>query len=260
MSETESSLHAALESIGEAEPRQCDGAIEVLLARVAAFPLDLTFTTPTKVTKRIDSVAKLYDMTSAGVPYSIREHTKRVIRHYEFLRTKHAIHSAGSVTPSEFRLLLAVHDIGKGITVQKSRGQSKEQHADTTRVIDAVAPALGALAGVLPLLRAAIDGDPLGEYLRIADKARRNAGGAARAVRAMCTKVPAEVLAQRGLDARGFYRELVLPFYASDAFSYGDATAGNGASAKDWAKKLANAGYPALVRELGPIDAALAIG
>jgi hypothetical protein len=260
MTDSDASLRSALDAIGEQEPRSRDAAIQAVLDRIAACRVDIRFTTPTKVTKHIESVAQLFAMTSAGVPYSIGEHTKRVMRQYEALRTKHALHADGPVSASEFRLMLTFHDIGKGMTVLKSRGQSKDQHSDTMRVIDAIAPSLGEFADVLPRLRAAIDGDPLGEFLRVSDRQRRNPALAAKAIRAMHAKARSDAHTPAPLDVRAFYRELVLPFYACDAFSYGDASAGNGANAKDWSKKLAAQGYAALVRELGAIDTAIGVG
>jgi hypothetical protein len=144
-------------------------------------------------------------LTDAAVweGYSLGEHTIMVIRQFERYFSDQTL--PGGLEPNVFRLILALHDIGKPEAI--SKGGKWMQHKYTLRIIEKVFTELGIKKEWKELAKSLISCDPLGKYLR--DKRGRE-------------QTEAEIIhmaEQSGQTSRDFFN-LLLIFYKVDAGSY----------------------------------------
>lgn len=108
-------------------------------------------------------IQELYEM-SAGVSegYSTEQHTRMVLEQYEkyFAEERLAV-----LSQEEFRLMLALHDIGKPLA-QVRTGSTSAQHEYTKKVLEFSLRATGISSYRVEVLTALVDQDILGEYFK----------------------------------------------------------------------------------------------
>jgi len=102
---------------------------------------------------------------SAGVSegYSVERHTQMVMSQFE--RYFASNFSSSILTLEDFRLLLSLHDIGKGLAV-RSRGSTGEQHSFSRRVLEFALQTMGTTSINTDTIIRLIDQDILGNFLR----------------------------------------------------------------------------------------------
>lgn len=102
---------------------------------------------------------------SAGVSegYSVERHTQMVMSQFE--RYFASNFSSSLLTLEDFRLLLSLHDIGKGLAV-RSRGSTGEQHSFSRRVLEFALQTMGTTSINTDTIIRLIDQDILGNFLR----------------------------------------------------------------------------------------------
>jgi chemotaxis methyl-accepting protein methylase/tRNA A-37 threonylcarbamoyl transferase component Bud32 len=150
--------------------------------------------------------------------FSIGQHTAMVLRQFEryFASDFAAVGNPASVDRDFFRLILALHDIGKTDTPRR------HQHARTADILRATLTRFGYSPAQIKLAEALVNGDPLGTYLT-----RGNLASATAEIRNRANAA--------GVSASSFL-ELLLIYYQCDAGAYtSDAyfiTAQNGQTQK----------------------------
>jgi ADP-ribosylglycohydrolase/HEAT repeat protein len=147
--------------------------------------------------------------------YTIEAHTLRVIRQFEkyFSRKK----LPDGVDLGFMLLVFVFHDIGKPLAVQA--GDKRWQHEFTRSVIEGAAAMLPAdFREKIGLALAIIDGDPLGEYLKIAGK-KKVPEEEVRAARSEAVEELKRSAAAANMDLLDFLT-LLIPYYQSDLGSY----------------------------------------
>ncbi len=146
--------------------------------------------------------------------YTLREHTLMVMAQFEKYFAND--YDLSAITKDNFRILLALHDIGKSLAAKD--GKKFEQHEYSKRILQFALPACGLSPKESEKLMAVVDQDILGEYFVTAtiegslEKAVRKIKSLAKTLR---TK-PREVL------------ELIRIYYISDAGSYTADASGRG--------------------------------
>lgn len=148
----------------------------------------------------------------AGVSegYSLERHTLMVMSQFERYFPGEL---PGGTDKRLFRLLLALHDIGKPWAVVQ--GQKSRQHERTVVLLERYLPRYGFSGSGVRLAVALSDGDPIGGYLQ-----RKDLGAAVAKLR--------EMSGASGLERERFF-DLLLVYYMADASSY-TADAGGKAS------------------------------
>ena len=113
--------------------------------------------------KKVLSLGPLYSM-SVGVweGYTLEEHTLLVMSQFE--KYFSATQLPGKGDKQIFRILLALHDIGKPQAV--ADGRKDEQHARTLEIINEIKEELPLSPEQLNVVMSLVDGDPIGLFIR----------------------------------------------------------------------------------------------
>jgi hypothetical protein len=141
--------------------------------------------------------------------YTLGEHTRLVLTQFETYFAPRSLPQG--VTPRFFRVFLALHDIGKPISL--ILGDKKKQHAVSLKIIPLVLEALGFSEPDKKLALGLVDGDHIGAVLRH----RLTPAEGARILRENAKS------AQR--DVQEFF-EILSTYYLCDAGSYTEDAGG----------------------------------
>jgi hypothetical protein len=142
--------------------------------------------------------------------YSVGEHTLMVLNQFEKYFGKRKL--PGGFDIKHFRILLAMHDVGKGTAV-KNEGNTANQHMYTLTVMEPYLRAMGIPKQQADAMRAMISDDPIGLFLKgkIAhDEAFDRAA----------------IMAKKAGMQTGEFYELLKIYYQSDASSYTEDAGG----------------------------------
>ena len=143
--------------------------------------------------------------------YSIEQHTVMVLGQFdEYFVTEDL---PGGINPDLFRLLLALHDIGKFLGGSNKEEQHKKTQEIITGVIGDLLPE-ASLLGQFNALRAIISGDPLGEFF----KGMKSLEDTADLIEYMANQ-------PGGLSLANFFNLLTI-YYQIDAGSYTEDAGG----------------------------------
>ena len=187
------------------------------------------------------NLGQLFSKSSAGI--TIADHTKRVLWIYEKIDP---LIARTILSKDEFRLLISLHDIGKGMGEAAGDKTSKNQHSYTNEVIEEIQsdPAKRARTGVTPekmeLIKHTINMDPIGEMLRSRGKGVDDT---------LVTKAAKTIIAAYSeiqknnskLSLENYFNHVLIPFYIADSASYtshGDYDLKNKQKELSWASEL----------------------
>lgn len=122
---------------------------------------------PSKLINLLKSVPYLQTLyeTDSGVfeKYSVGQHTQMVMTQFEKYFSKQ--YQSDILTLEEFRLLLSLHDIGKGEAVSKT-GSTTEQHIYTKKIAKNILTQSNISEKSSDIIIGLIDQDILGEYFK----------------------------------------------------------------------------------------------
>ncbi|HOG24501.1 MAG TPA: hypothetical protein PK590_07610, partial [Candidatus Omnitrophota bacterium] len=154
--------------------------------------------------KKVLSLGPLYSM-SVGVweGYTLEEHTLLAMSQFE--KYFSATQLPGKGDKQIFRILLALHDIGKPQAV--ADGRKEEQHARTLEIINEIKEELPLSPEQLNVVMSLVDGDPIGLFIR----GRADLESTVEEIRIKAEKA--------GLTAAEFF-DLLTIYYQMDASSY----------------------------------------
>lgn len=154
--------------------------------------------------KKVLSLGPLYSM-SVGVweGYTLEEHTLLAMSQFE--KYFSATQLPGKGDKQIFRILLALHDIGKPQAV--AYGRKEEQHARTLEIINEIKEELPLSPEQLNVVMSLVDGDPIGLFIR----GRADLESTVEEIRIKAEKA--------GLTAAEFF-DLLTIYYQMDASSY----------------------------------------
>jgi hypothetical protein len=97
-----------------------------------------------------------------GVDFTLETHTLAAMRLYERYFSKVSL--PGGVDRGLFRVMLAVHDIGKPRAI--AEGDKRRQHHHTRILIEHLRHRLPFHVKEVKILAALVDGDPIGSYMK----------------------------------------------------------------------------------------------
>jgi len=116
------------------------------------------------ILKECPYLKKLYEMSSGvGEGYSTEQHTQMVMDQFE--KYFSADFKSTFLTRGDFRLMLALHDIGKPLSVYAT-GSTSAQHEYTKRVLTYALQATGIPPQKVDTIMCLVDQDILGEYFK----------------------------------------------------------------------------------------------
>ena len=116
------------------------------------------------ILKECPYLKKLYEMSSGvGEGYSTEQHTQMVMDQFE--KYFSADFKSTFLTRGDFRLMLALHDIGKPLSVYAT-GLTSAQHEYTKRVLTYALQATGIPPQKVDTIMCLVDQDILGEYFK----------------------------------------------------------------------------------------------
>jgi len=163
----------------------------------------------------IDELREAFDL-NAGITlfFTLRTHTLAVLKTFERAFAPRPL--PGGFNKNLFRLMLALHDIGKPRAI--AEGDKNRQHGYTSGMVKRIRPHLPFDDDSLKTLLSLIDGDPIGPYLR----GRSSSDEAYGLILRMASG--------SGLDPQTFF-DLLTIYYQTDVISY--TTAGGILSALD---------------------------
>jgi len=97
-----------------------------------------------------------------GKVYSLKTHTLAVMRLFE--RYFAGRNLPGNASPAFFRLLLALHDIGKPEAI--ASGDKRRQHFHTKSIIDRITHRIPLPSDEMKRMMVLLEGDALGEFMK----------------------------------------------------------------------------------------------
>jgi len=116
------------------------------------------------ILKECPYLKKLYEMSSGvGEGYSTEQHTQMVMDQFE--KYFSADFKSTFLTKGDFRLMLALHDIGKPLSIYAT-GSTSAQHEYTKRVLTYALQATGIPPQKVDTIMCLVDQDILGEYFK----------------------------------------------------------------------------------------------
>ncbi|MBI2119262.1 MAG: methyltransferase domain-containing protein [Elusimicrobia bacterium] len=157
-----------------------------------------------RVLKRDPMLAKLYKAkTGVSEGYTLEQHTAMVLKQFE--KYFGGIELPAGIDKRTFKLMLALHDIGKPIAFKKDR--MGDQHLHTREIIEKIAHKLPLSEQEIALMLVLFEGDPIGMYLQKLISLEE----AAEKIRTMANNTI--------LSINQFFNLLTI-YYQSDAASY----------------------------------------
>ncbi|HVE13527.1 MAG TPA: hypothetical protein VNI01_09055, partial [Elusimicrobiota bacterium] len=152
--------------------------------------------------------------------FTLERHTRMMMGQFERYFPRASF--AAPVSRGLFRLMLALHDIGKAQAVRA--GDKRRQHEFTRAIMRDYLGRMGYGPREIDALVGIVDGDPIGPYLNPASPNPRTDVTPPTLAE---TIAKIDAMAERaGLPPKGFFR-LLLTFYMSDAGSYTNDAGGS---------------------------------
>lgn len=139
--------------------------------------------------------------------YSLKAHTLMVLGQFEKYFSQKDL--PPSINIDFFRLILAMHDIGKPLAVRM--GVPHQSRQFTVRMVTTVLTELGYSAQDIEIASALVFGDPIGQYLKVKDVNIADVKRSAEMIWFMAKQTNMQI---------GDFFNLLLIYYMSDASSY----------------------------------------
>ncbi len=182
--------------------------VEPSFTRRTLLVLDAPDCTPEKLIDAMSAnpkMKRLFDLDAGNSEkYTVGEHTAMVMRQFEKYFKDDAL--PPEFDRKMFRVLLLLHDVGKGIAVEQ-RGDNKAQHAYTLEQIDPILRSMDIGESQSRIIKSLISGDPFGQLLT------------GKIPPEQASILIGEMARKAQMPVDGFYKILKI-FYQSDAASY----------------------------------------